>query len=122
VATQKADPKSTAGVHLVAMVNVSSHDVESSMQFVKADSKVNRRYITPGLEINTGQYETHKVHIRDIRARRQEYTLDGNGFQLFDFKTAVTPYEETESSSLTFMMQPRLTKFTPLRSKNSSKS
>jgi hypothetical protein len=68
-----------------------SHDVESSMQFIKADSKENRRYITPGLEINTGKYETRQVFIRDARPHREEYTLDTTGFQLFDHKSSVLP-------------------------------
>ena len=68
-----------------------SHDVESSMQFIKADSKENRRYITPGLEINTGKYETRQVFIRDARPHREECTLDTTGFQLFDHKSSVLP-------------------------------
>lgn len=71
------------------MVNAQIHDVESTMLFVKADSKVNRRYITPGLEINTGEYETRKVRISDMRLRLDECTLDTAGFQLFNKKTAV---------------------------------
>jgi hypothetical protein len=64
-------------------------DVESSMQFVKADSKENRRYITPGAEYNTGKYETRKVFVRDARPYRHECTLDETGFQLFDHKSEV---------------------------------
>jgi hypothetical protein len=75
------------------MVNAQIHDVESTMLFVKADSKVNRRYITPGLEINTGEYETRKVRINDMRLRLDECTLDTAGFQLFNKKTAVRSQE-----------------------------
>jgi hypothetical protein len=66
------------------------HDVDSTMQFIRADSKVNRRYITPGAEVNTGKYEVRKVHIRDARPRREECTLDTTGFQLLDHKSKVS--------------------------------
>lgn len=68
------------------------HDVDSTMQFIRADSKVNRRYITPGAEINTGKYEVRKVHIRDARPRRAECTLDTTGFQLLDHKSEVSEF------------------------------
>jgi hypothetical protein len=64
-------------------------DVESCINFVKPDSTVNRRYITPGLELNTGKYETRTIVIRDARPFREDYTLDRNGFQLFNHTTKV---------------------------------
>jgi hypothetical protein len=75
------------------MVNIEPQYVESEMHFVKADSKVNRRYITPGLEINTGKYEVKTVRIRDARPFRQECTLDTTGFELFEHKTKVCDYQ-----------------------------
>jgi hypothetical protein len=78
------------------MEKMSSHDIMSSMQFVRADSKDNRRYITPGVEINTGKYETRQVLIHDVRPRLSEFTLDTTGFQLFNHKTAVLPSSHAE--------------------------
>lgn len=70
-------------------VSTEPHDVDSQMLFIKRDSKINRRYITPGLEVNTGKYEVHKVHIRDARPRRVQCSLETTGFQLGDHKSAV---------------------------------
>jgi hypothetical protein len=70
-------------------VSTEPHDVDSQMLFIKRDSKINRRYITPGQEVNTGKYEVHKVHIRDARPRRAECSLETTGFVLTDHKSAV---------------------------------
>ena len=72
-------------------VSTEVHDVDSEMLFIKRDSKVNRRYITPGKEVNTGKYELHKVHINDARARRDKCSLDTTGFQLTEHKSEVSP-------------------------------
>ena len=73
-------------------VSTEPHDVDSEMLFMRRDSKINRRYITPGMETNTGKYEVHKVHIKDARARRAECTLDTTGFQLTDHKSKVPTF------------------------------
>ena len=70
-------------------VAVEPHDVDSTMQFIRPDSTINRRYIVPGKEVNTGKYEVKQVHIKDARPRQDEYTLDNNGFQIFNHKTSV---------------------------------
>ena len=41
--------------------------LRATMQFIKRDFKVNRRYITPSLEVDTRNYEIRKVHIRNAR-------------------------------------------------------
>jgi len=70
-------------------VAVEPHDVDSTMQFIRPDSTINRRYIVPGKEVNTGKYEVKQVHIKDARPKQDEYTLDKNGFQIFNHKTSV---------------------------------
>jgi len=65
------------------------HDVKTTMRFVKPDSKINRRYITPGIEFNTGKYEIRGVFVRDARPCHQVYSLESTGFQLFDHPSGV---------------------------------
>lgn len=64
-------------------------DVHTKMRFVKPESKDNRRYITPGLEINTGFYEEREVLVRDARPTKDKFDLDSTGFQLFGHHTDV---------------------------------
>jgi hypothetical protein len=41
--------------------------VEAAITYVSRNSPVNRRFVAPGIEHNTGRYETHAVRIRDAR-------------------------------------------------------
>jgi len=68
-------------------------DVDTKMRFVKSDSKDNRRYSTPGLEINTGFYEERQVLVKDARPNRHQFTPDTVGFRLFDHHTDVKSYQ-----------------------------
>ena len=73
-----------------------AYNVESTMQFIRRDSKVNRRYITPGVEVNTGKYEGKKVYVNDVRPIREQCKLDTVGFELLDHKTNVFIHLDTD--------------------------
>ena len=59
-------------------------DREATMEYIRPDSKMNRRYMAAGKEVGTGEYETKKVLVHDIRPEKDRYTLDTTGFQLLD--------------------------------------
>ena len=44
--------------------------VEAAISYVTRDSLINRRFVAPGAERNTGRYQTHPVAIHDGRAIR----------------------------------------------------
>ena len=66
-----------------------SYDVDSTMQFVSLETKYNRRYVTPGAEINTGIFAPRNVHVHDVRPTKDECQLDVTGFELFDHESKV---------------------------------
>ncbi len=37
---------------------------------------MNRRFVAPGIEHNTGRYEPHVVRVRDARSIADRFTLD----------------------------------------------
>ena len=75
------------------MVNATAatarRDVPATLSFIRSDSKLNRRYIAPMAEINTGLYEDKTVVIRDARPDREKFTLDTGGFVLLDHTSKV---------------------------------
>lgn len=106
---------------IVTIMTFPNFDVESTMQYLTAESKYNRRYITPGCEINTGVYETKKVHVMDVRPRQEEHKLDVNGFQLFQHQSKVCyQLSVVTSRSLTLATKTKSTDSTSRKSKNSS--
>lgn len=74
------------------MQAVGSTDREASLDYIRPDSLVNRRYMTAGKEINTGKYEKKTVLIRDGRPELDKLTMDTTSFQLVNHQSAVSRY------------------------------
>ncbi len=66
--------------------------VEAEISYVAPDSRINRRFVAPGVELNTGRYESHRVPIRDGRAISGQFSLDVHGFVLAERRSAVTDF------------------------------
>ena len=66
--------------------------VEAEITYVAPDSRINRRFVAPGVECNTGRYETHRVPIRDGRAIEHRFSLDVQGFVLAPHRSAVRDF------------------------------
>ena len=56
--------------------------VETTITYVAPGSFVNRRFVAPGIERNTGRYEAHRVLVRDGRSIAEHFSLDVHGFVL----------------------------------------
>jgi hypothetical protein len=69
--------------------------VAASLSYVRADSKLNRRYVSPGAEMNTGLYEERDVTIRNARLLGQRPTLASHGFELVRHHSAVQDFRDT---------------------------
>lgn len=57
---------------------------------------VTRRYVSQGVEANTGEYFDHEVAIRDGMPIRDHFTLDRHGFMLGRSPTAITDFHDRE--------------------------
>ncbi len=66
--------------------------VEAAINYVAPGSFINRRFVAPGVEHNTGRYETHQVRIRDGRAVKSRFDLNVHGFVLAEHTSAVTDF------------------------------
>ena len=71
--------------------------VDAAITYVANGSFVNRRFVAPGVEHNTGRYETHAVQIRDARAIRDHFNLDVQGFVLARKPSAVQDFFNKET-------------------------
>jgi hypothetical protein len=70
--------------------------VEAEISYVASGSRINRRFVAPGVERNTGRYETHRVPIRDGRAISGRFSLDVHGFVLAERRSTVTDFLDRE--------------------------
>jgi hypothetical protein len=70
--------------------------VKADISYLAPGSHVNRRFVAPGKEVNTGAYEKHRVNVWDGRSIRNRFTLDTHGFVLAEHKSAVTDFFDSE--------------------------
>ena len=70
--------------------------VAAEITYVAPGSFINRRFVAPGVEHNTGRYEPHAVTIRDGRAIVDHFTLDTHGFVLKKHESAVRDFFDKE--------------------------
>jgi len=68
--------------------------VEATLNFVAPDSTLNRRFVFPGDEVNTGRFEPHRVMIRNGRRAPRRPTLASHGFELFASASAVKDFAD----------------------------
>ena len=84
------------------MVNVYINVIEADISYVAQGSFVNRRFVTPGAEVNTGTYETHRVPIRDARSIADRFNLDEHGFVLAAHRSAVRDFTDSAEVDATY--------------------
>lgn len=70
----------------------SARATRATITFLADGSCVNRRFVGPGFEVNTGEYVAREVTVRDARAIRGHFTLDSHGFVLLDHRSAVADF------------------------------
>jgi hypothetical protein len=73
-------------------VSTAAAQVHSSIDYLVATSRINRRFWAPGKEFNTGVYASQNVIIRNARLAGP-FTLDEHGFCLSVHHTAITDWE-----------------------------
>lgn len=70
--------------------------VEATINYVARGSCINRRFVAPGVERNTGRYEAHRVPVRDARPFKERFSLDVQGFVLAERPSAVRDFFDRE--------------------------
>jgi len=63
--------------------------VEAEINYLLPGPPINRRFVSAGVEVNTGSYGPFKVKVRDGRAIKDHFTLDTHGFVLADCPTEI---------------------------------
>lgn len=68
--------------------------VEATVDYLTPGSRINRRYVAPGAELNTGSYAPHTVFIRNGRPVQGALGLDTQGFVLATQPSLVTNFKD----------------------------
>jgi hypothetical protein len=73
--------------------------VTAELEYIRSDSVLNRRFVAPGAEMNTGRYERRQVRIRDARSSVETLALDRCGFELIKHESTVTDFRDPAALS-----------------------
>ena len=84
-------------------MDVAVTEIEESVRSVKAQinyllpgTPINRRFVSAGVEVNTGEYGPFDVTIRDGREISDHFTLDRHGFTLAHCPTAIRDFYDSD--------------------------
>ncbi len=69
--------------------------VPGELHYLAPGSTVLRRFTAPGVSINTGDYESHVVPIRNGRPVQDTFRTDIHGFEIVHHPSAVTDFTDT---------------------------
>jgi hypothetical protein len=72
--------------------------VRANVNYLAPDSLINRRFVAPGVEHNTGRFESHLVQISDARSCKDRISLDSHGFTLADHKSEVSDFFDKDKT------------------------
>lgn len=66
----------------MADIETDAPAIAAQINYLAPGSFINRRFVSAGEEVNTGEYLPHNVVIRDARLDAAAFTLESHGFQL----------------------------------------
>jgi hypothetical protein len=76
--------------------------VEAEITYLLPGSFINRRFVSPGCEYNTGKYGAYRVVVRDGRSLADHFALDTHGFKLVRHQTSVTDFSDKADVDATY--------------------
>lgn len=72
------------------------HSVDTDLVYLAPGTFVNRRFVSPGCEVNTGEYRPYPVTVRDGRGAPEPFDLDVQGFVLADHQSGVGDFRDND--------------------------
>lgn len=70
--------------------------IDTEITYLAPGSFINRRFVAPAREVNTGEYRAYPVTVRDARPRQSQFTLTSHGFVLHSHRSAVRDFLDKE--------------------------
>ena len=70
--------------------------IAADITYLAPGSYINRRFVAPAREVNTGEYRSYPVTIRDARSIPSAFTRTSHGFELHRHHSAVRDFLDKE--------------------------
>lgn len=78
----------------VDSIEETARTTNTNLNYLLPGPDINRRFVSAGVEVNTGTYGPYPMTIRDGRTIRSHFSFDRHGFQLLDAPTAITNFHD----------------------------
>jgi hypothetical protein len=78
-------------------IEESVRTIPAQLNYLLPGPDINRRFVSAGVEVNTGSYGLFTVTMRDARAIAGHFTLDRHGFTLLDAPSAVADFTDSDA-------------------------
>jgi len=75
-------------------IEETARTTQVNLNYLLPGPKINRRFVSAGVEVNTGKYGPYPTTIRDGRTIRNHFTFDHHGFQLLDAPTSIADFHD----------------------------
>lgn len=66
----------------------------ANLNYLLDGPKINRRFVSAGVEVNTGSYGPYETTIRDGREIKDHFSFDRHGFRLIDAPSSVADFKD----------------------------
>ncbi|KAK0704294.1 hypothetical protein B0H67DRAFT_648750 [Lasiosphaeris hirsuta] len=76
-------------------IEETARSTQANLNYLLPGPDINRRFVSAGVEVNTGRYGPYPTTIRDGRTIRGHFSFDKHGFQLLDAPTSVADFRDT---------------------------
>jgi hypothetical protein len=80
----------------------SPRSVETLINYLVPGEVVNRRFVAPGQEVNTGTYAPYPMRVHDARPLADRFNLDEHGFVLAQRPSAVRDFMDKDEVSAVY--------------------
>ncbi|KAK4444720.1 putative ga4 desaturase family protein [Podospora aff. communis PSN243] len=75
-------------------IEATARTTTANLNYLLPGPDINRRFVSAGVEVNTGTYGPYPTTIRDGRTIRHHFTFNKHGFQLLDAPTSITNFHD----------------------------
>lgn len=79
--------------------------VEGELRYLAPRSTVLRRFTAPGASVNTGEYDTHVMTIRNGRPVADSFRIDVHGFEIVENASAVKDFTDKAEVGAVYMSE-----------------
>lgn len=75
-------------------IEETARTTQANLNYLLPGPDINRRFVSAGVEVNTGRYGPYPMTIRDGRTIRDHFSFDRHGFKLLDAPTQVGNFHD----------------------------